>query len=402
MAKRVLIFSLSYYPHVGGAEIAIKEITDRIDPSIMEFDMITLRYDSRMPKFEQIGNVHVYRIGLTKKSPRPKDFHRPRLYLAKILYPITAFLRAVSLHKKNKYDMTWSMMSYMGFPALFLSWFYNFKMILTLQEGDSMEHVVHRRRIRMVGYWYKKIFQKADVIQAISRYLADFARDMMCKGKVMVIPNGVDLNLFTSKVAEDTLKEVRNTFGLKENDIAIITTSRLVEKNGVSRVILAMSRMPDNIHFLIVGVGPLEVTLRNQVSDLGLESRVHFVGFVGNQDLPKYLQASQIFIRPSLTEGLGISFIEAMASSIPVIASRVGGIVDLIEDGVNGLFVQGQTEEQIVDDIIRKVDKLLKDPESRNFIVNNALQTVRDKYDWSKIVPQMQSEVFNISNEGEV
>ena len=63
--KKILIFSLVYYPrYIGGAEVAIKEITDRISPSDIEFDMVTLRSHKDLPKAEKIGNVNVYRVGL--------------------------------------------------------------------------------------------------------------------------------------------------------------------------------------------------------------------------------------------------------------------------------------------------------------------------------------------------
>ena len=67
--KKVLIFSLAYYPkHVGGAEVAIKEITDRIDERDIEFHMVTLRFDSTLQKVEKVGNVLVHRIGFTTKT----------------------------------------------------------------------------------------------------------------------------------------------------------------------------------------------------------------------------------------------------------------------------------------------------------------------------------------------
>ena len=77
--KRILIFSLVYYPRfVGGAEVAIKEITDRISPEEVEFDMVTLRLEPNLPKFETIGNVNVYRVGWTSSknnSPESLSWH---------------------------------------------------------------------------------------------------------------------------------------------------------------------------------------------------------------------------------------------------------------------------------------------------------------------------------------
>src|SRR4051812_13253553 len=93
--KRILIFSLAYVPYIGGAEVAIKEITNRMGAGEYEFDMITLRFDSNLPKEERIGNVNVYRIGSAQESPKVSDRALPlELRLAKILFPITSFFKA--------------------------------------------------------------------------------------------------------------------------------------------------------------------------------------------------------------------------------------------------------------------------------------------------------------------
>ena len=119
--KRVLIFSLTYHPYIGGAEVAVKEITDRIDPNEYQFDMITLRFNSKLPEVERIGNVTVYRIGATAEDPKISDRNLPSsLKRAKLLFPLTSFWKALALHRTNPYDMTWAMMAnYAAFGALF-------------------------------------------------------------------------------------------------------------------------------------------------------------------------------------------------------------------------------------------------------------------------------------------
>ena len=90
MAKKILIFSLVYIPHVGGAELAIKNETDRIND--VAFDMVTLRFDSSLPKVEKIGNIMVYRIGFTKKDPTMADLIKFPLAINKLLFPFLACL----------------------------------------------------------------------------------------------------------------------------------------------------------------------------------------------------------------------------------------------------------------------------------------------------------------------
>src|SRR5687768_17165314 len=119
--KRCLIFSTAYYPKlVGGAEVAIKEITDRIQPADIFFDMVTLRFDSDLPQVEKIGNVTVHRIGWTKKNPSAQELLQFPMYLNKVFYPLLAFFKAFRLHLKYKYDLFWGMMSYAAFPIALL------------------------------------------------------------------------------------------------------------------------------------------------------------------------------------------------------------------------------------------------------------------------------------------
>src|SRR3989338_1549214 len=158
---KILIFSLSYYPkYVGGAEVAIKEITDRIAQDDIQFDMITLRFDSALPREERIGNVMVYRIGPTKKDPSADELVRFPMYLVKVLYPVLAAWKAFLLNRRERYDGAWAMMSYMGFPLVILRYVFGVKIpyVLTLQEGDSVEHVTQRLRIRSVSFLYAPIY----------------------------------------------------------------------------------------------------------------------------------------------------------------------------------------------------------------------------------------------------
>src|SRR3989344_5935189 len=100
--KRVLIFSLTYHPFIGGAEVAIKEITDRLEPSEFSFDMITLRFNSNPPRIEKMGNVTVHRIGFSSPGAKVSDRSMPFVCkVAKALFPFAAFFKALLLNRKK-------------------------------------------------------------------------------------------------------------------------------------------------------------------------------------------------------------------------------------------------------------------------------------------------------------
>ena len=373
--RRILIFSLTYYPRsIGGAEVAVKEITDRISPTGIEFDMITL--GGHGPDVEKIGNVTVYRIGNA-----PQGATLPALM--KVLYAPFAAGKAVMLHRQKPYDVAWPIMaSYAGFAALiFTKLFSSVRMFLTIQEGDNFD-----RRDGVFNALFRLIFKNATRIQSISNFLAEWSRGMGATCPITVIPNGVDVSVFSTKISEQEAKELKEKLGKKEGDVFLVTTSRLVQKNGVADVIAALEFLPKNVKFLVIGSGELESELKAQTSRLNLEDRVMFLGYMPHADMAKYVQISDIFIRPSLSEGLGNSFLEAMAAEIPVIATAVGGIPDFLVDGETGLFCEVNSPKSIA----QKVEKLMKDRESREYMVKNAKKMVLEKYQWEGIAGKMR------------
>lgn len=400
MAKRALIFSFVYYPRfIGGAEVAIKEITDRISPQDFTFDLIALRLDSSLPRTEKIGNVTVHRVGFATNHKASPDSLPWYLHLLKFAYPLLALQKATSLHKKNHFDFMWAMMAnYSGFGALFFKLFHSdVPFLLTLQEGDPIDYI--KQRTRFVSPLFRRIFTSADLVQAISYYLGDFAKDMGYEGVVEVVPNAVNTKFFSTKPDPDTLDKIKTKLGKKKEDVFLITTSRLVVKNAVNDIISSLSFLPNNVKFLVLGQGYEESRLRTLAKDLGVEHRVQFLGFVPHAEMPLYLHASDIFIRPSISEGFGNSFVEAMAASIPVIATPVGGIVDFLFDpdqnqgqASTGLFCEVQNPESIA----KQVRRLLENPALRENIVINAKTMVFEKYDWNQIADTMQKDVFSV------
>jgi len=167
----------------------------------------------------------------------------------------------------------------------------------------------------------------------------------------------------------------------------VITTSRLVFKNAVGDVIKALPFLPLEVKFLVLGVGPDENKLRGLVAELKLENRVLFLGNIEHKDMPKYLKISDIFIRPSISEGLGNSFIEAMAAGLPTIGTPVGGIPDFLIEGETGFLCQPNDPQSIADTINRilNLDKARLDQ-----IKKNASRLVSEKFNWEVVGASMR------------
>lgn len=385
--------------------MAIKEITDnKIMSDDFAFDLITAKLESGQSSHERIGNVNVYRVGIGGS-------------IDKIIFPILGTIRAFRLMSHNQYDLFWPMMvTYSSGVPYIVNMIRKMvgkkpiPIVLSLQEGDSEEHirgksfgiagVVWRiilfpitiflpsqfRRLGLIGVSWALALKRSAHVTAISNYLAKQAVAYGYTGKVSLVRNGVDIELFSRELSVAESSELKRTLGKNEGDIFLITTGRLVIKNAVDDIIKAMALLPANVKFISIGRGPLESELRELAKKLKVEDRVRFIDFVPQKDLPPYLQISDIFVRPSLSEGLGNSFLEAMAAGIPVIATQVGGIPDFLIDGQTGLFCEVKNPQSIA----QKVEKLIKDRESRDYIIKNARKMVTEDYDWNNISAGMK------------
>lgn len=394
--KKILIFSLSYFPkHVGGAEIAIKEKTDRM--SEYEFHMVCLRYDSTLPKEERIGNVLVHRIGFTRPHPTMADLGRFPLRLNKYYYQFAAALQALMLQRKYRFDATWAMMAHScGVPAVLFKFFYpKVPFVLELQEGDPPEHI--ERLARPLWPLFSRAFTSADAVSVISNFLGRWAKRRGFRGEPVLIPNAVDTAHFSQEYPAAIIDRIQDQLGKKMGDVFLITTSRLVRKNAVDDVIRALPQLPDNVSFVVLGAGPDESALKALARKSGVENRVRFLGQVGHADMPKYLKACDIFIRPSRSEGMGNSFVEAMATGLPVIATQEGGIADFLFDEirnpdkpVTGWAVDRDSPKQIA----KAVERVMSNPEKARAVTKTAHAMVVEKYDWNKSARDMKERVF--------
>ena len=357
--KKILIFSLAYYPRVGGAEVAIKEITDRI--SDIEFHMITMRFSAADAELEKVGNVFVHRVGSSGS------------YLDKVLFIPRAAQFARRLHAKEKFDAAWAMMSYMVLPVVLAK--LGTPYALTLQEGDTEQHMFGRLRILPFLFLLRRGFRGARAVSALSTFLATWAKRMGYGGEVEIVPNGADIQHFAGPT-------------ISHEGTVLVTSSRLVYKNAIDDVLRALSMVP-GVRFKVAGIGPEEAALKKLSHELGVAERVEWLGFVSHKDLPALLHASDIYVRPSRSEGFGASFPEAFAVGLPVITTQEGGLKDYITSEVAWPVPKDSPAQ-----IALQIKDILGNPEQVKRVVENAHRLVVEKYDWSLVARDMRDKVF--------
>jgi len=180
----------------------------------------------------------------------------------------------------------------------------------------------------------RQVFRDADFVIAVSESLCQLARSLgLDAERCQVVGNGVDTNRFTP----EPKAEARARLGLSDDDQVLVTVGGLVERKGFHRVIAAMPGLLDRhprLNYLVVGgpspEGDITSNLKQQVADLGLADRVHFLGPVRPDELKWPLSAADVFVLASRNEGWANVILEAMACGLPVVATDVGGNTEVL------------------------------------------------------------------------
>lgn len=221
--------------------------------------------------------------------------------------------------------------------------------------------------------------KKSDVITATSHMLTSETAKYEYTGKrIHTVPFGVDTHHFTPVSNEPT-----------GEPLSIGIVKALEREYGVEYLIGAFAKvrkMGYNVRLLIVGDGSLWGELKALVTDLKISDSVEFTGSLANNIIPQYLRRMDIFVVPSLSESFGVSALEASACEIPVIASNVGGLPEVVVDGETGYLVPPRNEAAIAEKII----KLIEEPELRQNLGANGRKFVLENYEWNSCARKME------------
>ena len=207
-------------------------------------------------------------------------------------------------------------------------------------------------------------------------------------GKVYLVHGvGIDLSLYDN--IEVNREEKRAELGLKETDVAFISMGDLIARKNYSVAIKALAKAGnENAQYFICGKGPLEAELKELAKNLGVENQVHFLGF--RTDIKELLVAADVFLFTTLQEGLPRSMMEAMASGLPCIVSKIRGNVDLMEDGTGG-YLCGSTD---VESFAKSITELTENSELRKKMSEYNLEHIKE-FDISVV----EKEIEDIYNE---
>jgi glycosyltransferase involved in cell wall biosynthesis len=209
--------------------------------------------------------------------------------------------------------------------------------------------VTRRMDYPLAGNWYNRYLynRRTDGVVAISRKIADVLIEAgVSSDRIRVIYSGIDARVFGPVSFREW----------SQRTLAIGTVAVLFKRKGHRYLLEAAASLKKRglkLRYLFAGEGPERAELEKQVIQLSLDSEVSFQGFVA--DVPRFLTQVDIFALPSLYEGLGVAVLEAMAAGKPIVACGVGGIPELIQDGVTGSLVPPKNSEALAQAIAKLV-----------------------------------------------
>ncbi|RKY81578.1 glycosyltransferase family 1 protein, partial [candidate division KSB1 bacterium] len=199
--------------------------------------------------------------------------------------------------------------------------------------------------------------------------------------KTITIHYGVDLSRFYPFRDE----VMRMDLGFKKNDVVFGTVARFTEQKGHRYLIEAAKDViskESSVHFVLAGDGPLRNEIEEKISELGLDKNFHLLGF--RTDIDKLLHSFDVFLLPSLYEGLPNAVLEAMAAGLPVIATAVDGTPEAVIHNESGILIEPKSTTDIRNAVLR----LFEDVKLRDEFGKNARQRVEQKFSWGKEVSE--------------
>jgi N-acetyl-alpha-D-glucosaminyl L-malate synthase BshA len=361
---KIAILTYMFPPDdVGGIEVASQDIANRLAQNGDKVFVITSGKRNIIENPNK--NVTVYRFSNLRIK-----------FLGSSFFWFIFWIKIFFLLKKIKPDIVHCQAIQMGVPGFLFKKFYKKPYIVWCHGFDVYFPWKFKKIIS------NPVLNSADAIVALTSNMKD-ELNKTCKKDILVLPNGIDLENFSGL----SKQSLRDKFKINPDEKIIIFVGGLKPVKGIEYLIEAFwvinQKIPASKLFL-VGEGIDRINLENAVKKNNLTGKVNFTGKIANREIPEYMALSDIFVLPSLSEGFGIVNLEAMACGLPIVATNVGGIPEVIKDGENGFIVEPKNPGQIAE----KVLLLLEDEKLREKISNNNREEVK-KYSLEIIVNRL-------------
>ncbi len=377
---RLCVVSPLYHPSLGGLGRQAQLLTERLAKEGVKVFVITRRMRNT-PPVEFHPDVQV----LKAWSIRPEVHHMPDVNISNILTSLSFCISCgfFLFRYRHLYDLV-------HFHGAGLPLIVNLPLLKLLRKkiiakvaaaGLGTEAGSLRGRYMGVGSLMAKLLRGVDAFVATTEEIKKgLLRDGVNEKRIWSIPNFIDLKEYKS-IGDTEKQALRIKLDLPETPL-VLYVGRFVQRKGINYLLEAWKKVQKEVaqaRLLLLGDGQTFEEMRRYAEKLSIAETTHFLGHVNN--VQEYLQAADIFVLPSIQEGMPNALLEAMASGLPVVATRIGGVVDIIEDGIDGVLVEPADTEGLAEKILQ----LLKRKDMAETIACNAYQKIKNHYSLDSI-----------------
>ncbi len=366
MQQKIKVLECIRQGQIGGGESHLLSLVENLDKSV--FDPLVLSFTDG-PMIERLQDMQVP----TKIIPttRPFDVTKWKTVRNFIREQQVDLIHAHGTRANS--NVLWAAKS-LGIPVIYTVHGWSF-------HPDQRSFV---RKIRILGERY--LTDRSDVNISVSASNQQTGKENLGRFTSVVINNGIDLQKFDPTRA---YKDIRSQLGIAANDLLVLFIARFTAHKQPLALIKAFAQAAaqlPHLHLLLVGDGDQKEEAIRLIDQLQLQDRITLEKF--RQDVPDVLAAADIFVLPSLWEGLPIGLLEAMAMGKAIIASRVDGTKEIIEHGVNGWLVD---TEDLVNQLRDALVQLAGDPVKRERFSLQSMDTVRQRFNAADMTRRIEN-----------
>ena len=364
----------SFLPHRGGSEIMAYELAKRLVEFRHEVIIHTIQKKGTK-KYEKIDGIEIYRFKDIRLFPKLS-----RITLGKIpsIFSFSAIPSLFKLVKKIRPHIIHShFLADTGLAAIIVGSILKIPVITSLLGKDIFDPIDP-----VPTKWHNCLvwlMEKSSKVIACSKDQKRRAQVMGVSSDISVIPHGVNTKKFVPSIKVDIKKKL----GIRGP--MVLSVQRLHPRKGLTYLIDAIPIILDKIpsaKFVIVGTGSEKMKIEKKINALRIENSVKLVGFVPESELTHYYANCDLFVLHSLYEAFGIVLLEAMACGKPVVATKCGGIPEVVINEKTGLL----SPPRKANELARACIKILQSPEMKQKMGQNGLNRVLKRFSWDSLV----------------
>jgi len=371
----ILLIPNSYLPKLGGLELAVYNVAHYLARKAHKVTVIAGTSIVKYSKEADSDSVTVYRMPfilprvVTRCGYKKAMISLLKSIVTPCLIPLT-FFKLFQIIRSTKPDIVnLHYIAENAFFCLLVRKFLRFNFIVNIH-GEDIEW--YNKRSFISRWLTKKTLQNADLVLSNSKYLLKKAEKICPIKNKDVVGNGIDLKHF-----EDNKKYIHNkryilsigNFGYKKGFDVLIKAFNIVS-----------SKYP-GVDLLMAGDGLERAKCERLVLEVKLNKSVNFLGKVGRTRIPLLLNGCELFILPSRREPFGIVLLEAMAAGKPIVATRAGGVPEVVKEGENAILVEPESSDALAQGIM----KLLQDSDLRKRFGEKGKEIVKN-FTWDKVI----------------